>query len=101
MRKLYLDIDGILLTKRNPRAADGAIELIDYVLSNFDCYWLFGRRQETPGRTVRCPSRIRNFDVAKTYFRQMHPKIPHCSQNATLCEQVLRILRACFENFSL
>lgn len=40
MRKLYLDIDGVLLTKRNTRAADGAIELIDYALSNFDCYWL-------------------------------------------------------------
>ena len=40
MRKLYLDIDGVLLTKRNTRAADGAIELIEYALSNFDCYWL-------------------------------------------------------------
>lgn len=40
MRKVYLDIDGVLLTKKNIRAAEGAIELIDYVLSNFDCYWL-------------------------------------------------------------
>lgn len=40
MKKLYLDIDGILLMNRNPRAADGAIELIDLILSRFDCYWL-------------------------------------------------------------
>ena len=40
MKKLYLDIDGVLLTNRNPRAADRAIELIDFILSRFDCYWL-------------------------------------------------------------
>lgn len=40
MKKLYLDIDGVLLMNRNPRAADGAIELIDFILSRFDCYWL-------------------------------------------------------------
>ena len=40
MKKLYLDIDGVLLTNRNLRAADGAIELIDFILSRFDCYWL-------------------------------------------------------------
>lgn len=40
MKKLYLDIDGVLLTNRNPRAADEAIELIDFILSRFDCYWL-------------------------------------------------------------
>lgn len=38
--KLYLDIDGVLLTTKNTRAADGAIELIDFALSNFECYWL-------------------------------------------------------------
>lgn len=40
MKKLYLDIDGVLLTNRNPRAADGAIELIDFILSRFDYFWL-------------------------------------------------------------
>lgn len=40
MKKLYLDIDGVLLTNRNPRAADGATELIEFILSRFDCYWL-------------------------------------------------------------
>lgn len=40
MRKLYIDIDGVLLTKRHVKAAEGALELIGYVLSHFDCYWL-------------------------------------------------------------
>ena len=39
-RKLYLDVDGVLLTTKNTRAADGAEEFIDYALSNYDCYWL-------------------------------------------------------------
>jgi hypothetical protein len=38
--KLYLNVDGVLLTSKNTRAADGAEKLIDYVLSNYDCYWL-------------------------------------------------------------
>ena len=40
MKKLYIDIDGVLLTKRNTRAANGAAEFIDYAIKNFDCYWL-------------------------------------------------------------
>ena len=40
MKKLYLDIDGVLLTTKNTRAADGAVEFIDLALSNFECYWL-------------------------------------------------------------
>lgn len=40
MKKLYLDIDGVLLTNQNQRAADGTIELIDFILPKFDCYWL-------------------------------------------------------------
>ena len=40
MKKLYLDIDGVLLTTKNTRVADGAVEFIDLALSNFECYWL-------------------------------------------------------------
>lgn len=40
MYKLYLDIDGVLLTSKNTKAADGAIEFVNFALSNFDCYWL-------------------------------------------------------------
>lgn len=37
--KLYLDIDGVILTK-NKKVPDGAPELISFVLKYFDCHWL-------------------------------------------------------------
>lgn len=40
MPRLYLDIDGVLLTKHRPTAAAGASEFIEYAMANFDCYWL-------------------------------------------------------------
>lgn len=38
--KLYLDIDGVLLHNKEDKAADHAAELIEYITSEFDCYWL-------------------------------------------------------------
>lgn len=38
--KLYLDIDGVLLTKRKPRPRDFSKRLIKFILENFECYWL-------------------------------------------------------------
>lgn len=38
--KLYLDIDGVLLTTKNIKAVDHAEIFIDFILENFDCYWL-------------------------------------------------------------
>lgn len=40
MQKLYIDIDGVLLTSRHTKAAPGAAELIDFATKHFDCYWL-------------------------------------------------------------
>ncbi len=40
MKKLYLDVDGVLLTAKETRAADHALAFIDYIIENFDCYWL-------------------------------------------------------------
>ena len=40
MKKLYLDIDGVLLTSKQTRVADFADQFIDFVVENFDCYWL-------------------------------------------------------------
>ena len=37
---LYLDIDGVLLDYKTDTYAKGAIELIEYVTCEFDCYWL-------------------------------------------------------------
>lgn len=40
MRKLYLDIDGVILTKKHTRKANNLEEFIDFILKNFECYWL-------------------------------------------------------------
>jgi hypothetical protein len=40
MKRLYLDIDGVLLTTKQARPASNVLEFIDFVTSNFDCYWL-------------------------------------------------------------
>ena len=37
---LYLGIDGVLLDYNTDTYANGAIELIDYITNEFDCYWL-------------------------------------------------------------
>jgi hypothetical protein len=40
MRKAYIDIDGVILTKRNTRQADALHEFLDFLTKSFDCYWL-------------------------------------------------------------
>lgn len=40
MKRLYLDIDGVLLTKKNAKQADNLEEFIDFALANYYCYWL-------------------------------------------------------------
>ena len=40
MKKLYLDIDGVLLTAKLKKAADYLSQFIDFIISSFDCYWL-------------------------------------------------------------
>ncbi|MEI6090826.1 MAG: hypothetical protein WCR42_10270 [bacterium] len=38
--KLFIDIDGVLLTTKLTKPAENLREFIDYILENFDCYWL-------------------------------------------------------------
>jgi hypothetical protein len=38
--KLYIDIDGVLLTAKLTKPAENLTEFIDYILAHFDCYWL-------------------------------------------------------------
>lgn len=40
MKKLYIDIDGVLLRSGHRKLAPGAEDLIDVTTKNFDCYWL-------------------------------------------------------------
>lgn len=39
MKNLYLDIDGVLLTKQR-KAAEHVTEFLGYVTGRFNCYWL-------------------------------------------------------------
>lgn len=38
--KLYLDIDGVLIDHKTNCCANGANQLIEFITSAFDCYWL-------------------------------------------------------------
>jgi hypothetical protein len=40
MTKLYIDIDGVLLTTKQAKPANNVITFIDFMTTNFDCYWL-------------------------------------------------------------
>lgn len=40
MTRIYIDIDGVLLTKRNPRPAEGAADFITFIIHHFECFWL-------------------------------------------------------------
>lgn len=39
MKRLYLDIDGVLLTKQGVPASH-IVEFLQFATSSFDCYWL-------------------------------------------------------------
>ncbi|MCI5876382.1 MAG: hypothetical protein SOX17_06990 [Prevotella sp.] len=59
MTKLYLDVDGVLLTAKNTRMAPGAIPFIEKVLSKFDCYWLTTNCRD--GNAGRVLARLSNY----------------------------------------
>jgi len=40
MKKLYLDIDGVLLTQKQTAPASNVHQFINFITNNFDCYWL-------------------------------------------------------------
>jgi hypothetical protein len=39
-KKLYLDIDGVLLTNKHTKPADDSSLFIEYIVDKFDCFWL-------------------------------------------------------------
>jgi len=40
MKKLYIDIDGVLITRYDHQTPEGLWEFIDFATQHFDCYWL-------------------------------------------------------------
>jgi len=37
---MYIDIDGVLLSKKQVKLVENAKSLIEFAIMNFDCYWL-------------------------------------------------------------
>jgi len=53
MKKLYIDIDGIILSTRPTKAANFAVPFIHYIIENFDCYWLTSQCKGDTGNTLK------------------------------------------------
>jgi len=56
-KKLYLDLDGVLIGKNSPSDINNAIakhaeDFLKYSLKNFDCYWLTTHCKEGDNRRV-------------------------------------------------
>lgn len=58
MTKLYLDIDGVLITAKNPKAPKGIDSFIEFITSNFDCYWL---TTHCKGNSTACIEYLRGY----------------------------------------
>ena len=58
MTKLYLDIDGVLLTAKHTQATPGVDEFIDFITQHFDCYWLTTHCQGDRAPALRYLSRF-------------------------------------------
>jgi hypothetical protein len=49
--KIYLDIDGVLLSRRQ-EVPKGAIDLIRFIVEHFDCYWLTTHCRSGVNKTI-------------------------------------------------
>ncbi|UOQ74924.1 hypothetical protein [Hymenobacter cellulosilyticus] len=58
MIKLYLDIDGVLLTTKHTQAASGVEEFVEFVTSSFECYWLTTHCKGSSASALRYLSRF-------------------------------------------
>lgn len=47
----YLDIDGVLLTKKG-QIPEGALQFIEFLMGRFDCYWLTTHCRHGQNRAV-------------------------------------------------
>jgi hypothetical protein len=61
--KLYLDIDGVLLTSKQTRVADFANQFIGFVVENFHCYWLTTHCKGDSATVIRYLSRHFSQDI--------------------------------------
>lgn len=67
MTKLYLDVDGVLLTSKNVKAAPNGIAFLDNILSSFDCYWLTTHCKD--GNTTSVLNRLSEYYPKQTIIK--------------------------------
>ncbi|MCK5741764.1 MAG: hypothetical protein KAH48_06065 [Chlorobi bacterium] len=69
---LYLDIDGVLLTKHGKHKPADLEEFIDIILEYFDCYWLTTHCKADSEPTIRYLSEYFDCDLLEK-FKQIKP----------------------------
>lgn len=70
--KIYLDIDGVLLTKQMT-IPKGAIELIDFLLESFDCYWLTTHCRHGENKAIQYLSQFYHLPEILTKLEKVKP----------------------------
>jgi hypothetical protein len=67
-KRLYLDIDGVLLTVKQTKPADHSIAFIEFITGAFDCYWL----------TTHCKGDAKNaISYLTRYFNEQTLQLLH------------------------
>ena len=67
-KRLYLDIDGVLLTVKQTKPADHSIAFIEFITASFDCYWL----------TTHCKGDAKNaISYVTRYFNEQTLQLLH------------------------
>ena len=66
--KIYVDIDGVLLTKNHKLPVD-VIEFIEFLVNNFECYWLTTHCRGGENKSIEY---LKNFFLEKeiNHFRK-------------------------------
>lgn len=71
-KRIYLDIDGVLLTVKQTKPADHSAAFIEYVIKKFECYWLTTHCKGDAGNAIRYLSRY--FDQPTLHLlKQVQP----------------------------
>jgi hypothetical protein len=53
MKRLYVDIDGVLLTTKQIRPAENVSIFLDFISSNFESYWLTTHCKGLENNTIK------------------------------------------------
>lgn len=60
MIRIYLDIDGVLLTAKHTQAAPDVDGFVDFITTHFECYWLTTHCKGESATAIKYLSRFLN-----------------------------------------